>query len=325
MEENPLVSYVLATYNRRDELRDAVDSILEQPYDPLEVVVVSSSTDSTDELFESGGRFDDERVRYHEFEEDAGGPPEARNLACDLADGEIIVTIDDDAVLADPESTNTIVSRFREHEDVGILAFQSRDYYTDELVRFEIPDPPDLVTPPTEEYRTSAFIGVGVAFRRSVFEDAGDFPTSFIYGFEEMDLSIRALDAGYDILYVPSLVVRHKKSPKARRSESEVIRRHIENRLRLSVRNLPWRYVICSTLIWSLYGIVRSKFRPEPVLTALRSLYEDREELLDQRKVVDEATIKLVKSRASMLYGWWYGPHPNRIFGEHGDLERLTW
>lgn len=324
MDNHPLVSYVLATYNRPNDLSEAIDSILNQSYEPLEVIVVSSSTDDTADMFEPGGRFDDDRVHYHGYLERMG-VPKARNIGYELASGEIFVLIDDDAVIANPDATETIVSRFETHGDVGVLAFQSRNYHTDELIPKEIPEPPDFNTPPTEEYRTTGFIGVGNAIRRSVFEDVGGFPPKFIYGFEEMDLSMRALDSGYDILYVPSVVVRHKKSPKARRPDLEVIERQVENRIRLTIRNLPWRYVIFSTIVWAVYGFVRSKFRVRSLGRIFWNVWTGRNELLSERTVVDGHTIKLLKSRSSTLFCWWYGPDPRRIIGPHGRLRRLFW
>ncbi len=317
----PLVSYVIPTYNRPDELADAVDSVLEQTYRPLEVVVVSGSTDETAAMFEPGGRFDREEVRFYSFPRRMS-PPEARNVGYDRATGEILVTIDDDAVLAEADATGIVVSRFREHRDVGVLAFQSRNYYSGEIERMEVPDPPDFETPPTEEYRTTAFVGVGAAIRRSVLERTGGFPDGFEYGFEEMDLSVRVLDAGYDILYVPSVVVRHKRSPTARRPDDVVLELLVGNRIRLAVRNLPWRYVLFSTLVWSAYAFVRTGFRIGPTWRTWIGLWRQRHQLVAERDVIDGATIGLLKSRRATLFLWLYGPHPRRVLG---NPERLTW
>ncbi|ELY60732.1 glycosyltransferase family 2 protein [Natronolimnohabitans innermongolicus] len=317
----PLVSYVIPTYNRPDDLAEAVDSVLEQSYRPIEVIVVSGSTDETASMFESGARFDRPEVTLYDFPTRLS-PPEARNIGYERASGEILVTTDDDAVFASPDATDIIVSRFQREADVGVLAFQSRDYYDDEILRKEIPDPPDFETDPTEEYRTTSFIGVGTAIRRSALESAGDFPDNFEYGFEEMDLSIRVLDSGYDILYVPSVVVRHKKSPTARRPDHVVLELLVGNRIRLAVRNLPWRYVVFSTLLWSAYGFARTGFKIGPMKRIFETLWQQRNELLAQRNVVDGMTISLVKSRDTMLFFWLYGPHPRRLLG---NPERFTW
>lgn len=319
--DNPVVSYVIPTYNRPDDLSEAVESVLNQTYRPIEVIVVSGSTDETASMFEDGGRFDREEVTLYDFPRRLS-PPEARNIGYERAAGEILVTTDDDAVFASSDATDIIVSRFREHTDVGVLAFQSRDYYEDEILRKEIPDPPDFKTEPTEEYRTTSFIGVGTAIRRSALERAGDFPDDFEYGFEEMDLSIRVLDSGYDILYVPSVVVRHKKSQTARRPDHVVLELLVGNRIRLATRNLPWRYVVFSTLLWTLYGFARTGFRITPMKRIFESLWDQRHDLLEERNVIDGKTISLVKSRDTMLFLWVYGPHPRRLLG---NPQRFKW
>lgn len=321
--DRPLVSYVVATYNRPDDLAESVESILCQEYEPFEVVIVSNSTDRTSELFEDGGRFDLANVHYHEFS-GRMGVPKARNVGYGLARGDVLVTIDDDAVLDSTDATTTVVSTFREHDDVGAVAFQSRDYDSNTVTREEIPDPPAFDTPPSEPYRATSFIGVGNAIRRRALELAGGYPDDFVYGFEEMDLSLRILDAGYDVLYVPSIVVRHKRSPEGRRTDIETKEHLVENRLRLAIRNLPWRYVLFTVLIWSAYAVVVTR-RVSSLGRIYARLYDRRTDLLAERSVVDGETIETVKSRNATLFLWWYGPHPLRIVGPHGNVERLKW
>ncbi|MFC6825108.1 glycosyltransferase family 2 protein [Halopelagius fulvigenes] len=320
-ERNPLVSFVLATYNRPTDLAEAIESILAQQYEPFEVVVVSSSTDETSELFADGGRFDGKDVYYHEFDERMG-VPKARNIGFELASGDIFVTIDDDAVLGDPDATSRLVSLFGEHEDVGVVAFRSRSYETGGPILMEIPDPPDIRMSSNEQYRASSFCGVGNAIRSELLDDVGAYPPDFVYGFEEHDLSLRLLDAGWDILYAPSVEVYHKQTPKARLPSAETRERQIANRIRLAVRNLPWRYVVFTTLVWSVYAVVTAQFRLAPLRRILGSLYDERDALLAERDVIDRRTIELLKSRGTMLYAWWYGPDPRRVLA---NPDRLLW
>jgi GT2 family glycosyltransferase len=321
--ERLLVSYVIATYNRRDDLSEAITSILDQEYDDIQIIVVSSSTDDTPELFEDGGPFDRERIEHHHFSERMG-VPRARNIGFEHASGEIIATIDDDAVLANADATETMVSLFREHDDVGALAFQCRNYYIGKVNPHETPDPPGFEMTMSEEYRATNFVGVGNAIRASVLEAVGAYPSSFRYGFEEMDLSFRIHDGGYDILYTPDIVVRHKKSPEGRITDTETKERLAGNRIKLAIRNLPWRYVVVTTLLWSAYAIALTR-SVSSLFNVLARIYDEREELLNDRNVVAGRTIRRIKSRKTMLFFWWYGPHPLRLFGPYGDFRRLFW
>lgn len=88
--QSPLVSYVIATYNRPGDLAETLESVLNQEYEPLEVVVCNS-TDETPSLFEAGARFDRDRVRYFHYPERMG-VPKARNVGYEHARGDILVT-----------------------------------------------------------------------------------------------------------------------------------------------------------------------------------------------------------------------------------------
>ncbi|KTG11071.1 glycosyl transferase family 2 [Haloprofundus marisrubri] len=316
---------MIATYNRVDSLVDAVESALDQRYRPIEVVVVSNSTDRTreDKLFSDGGRLDRHDVQYYHFAERMGAPG-AKNAAIERASGDIIVQMDDDAVLADDTATDEVLRLFDSYDDVGILAFQSLDYYSGDVKVDETPDPPEFHIEPDEQFRTTSFIGMGTAFRREVFEKAGLYPDNFVYGFEEMDLSIRVLDAGYDILYTPSVAVYHKKTPEGRLSDKETKERLVENRINIAVRNLPWRYVLFTTVIYSVYVVLLTRSLSS-LVNVFRRLYEKRDRLRAERNVVDRETIKRIKSSQTMLFLWWYGPHPKRILGRNGNLGRLKW
>ena len=63
MSLSPLVSVITPTFNRADYLPLAVESVLSQSFDDLELIVVDDgSTDGTAELMKK--YFSDPRVRY---------------------------------------------------------------------------------------------------------------------------------------------------------------------------------------------------------------------------------------------------------------------
>lgn len=94
-QKEPLVSVVIPTYNRADIIDKAIDSVLDQTYKNLEVVVVDDgSTDNTEEVVRS---LDDPRVRYIPLEENQGANV-ARNTGIKEANGEFIAFQDSDNV-----------------------------------------------------------------------------------------------------------------------------------------------------------------------------------------------------------------------------------
>jgi hypothetical protein len=87
----PAVSVVIATYQRREQVRSAVESVLEGTLEDFECIVVDDgSTDGTGE--ELVGI--DPRVRY--LWEENRGPSAARNLGIRLAGGDVVAFLDSD-------------------------------------------------------------------------------------------------------------------------------------------------------------------------------------------------------------------------------------
>jgi glycosyltransferase involved in cell wall biosynthesis len=93
MTEQPLVSVVIATYNMAQYLQKAVDSVLAQTWENLELIVVDDgSTDDTAQVMKAFK--DNARVRYLPTENQ--GQPRAKNTGISSAKGEFIAFCDAD-------------------------------------------------------------------------------------------------------------------------------------------------------------------------------------------------------------------------------------
>ena len=92
--ENNMVSVVIPTHNRVDLLPRAIESVLNQTYNDIEVIVVSDgSSDGTDVFM--GKYIGDSRVRYITYKPARGGNY-ARNTGIDASNGDYIAFLDDD-------------------------------------------------------------------------------------------------------------------------------------------------------------------------------------------------------------------------------------
>jgi glycosyltransferase involved in cell wall biosynthesis len=91
----PLVSVYIPTYNRRNLLERAVDSVLSQTYRNIELIVVDdgSSDGTLDYLEKMVG--EDSRLRFFQNDRNSGASF-SRNRAIFLAEGEFITGLDDD-------------------------------------------------------------------------------------------------------------------------------------------------------------------------------------------------------------------------------------
>ena len=87
------VSVIIPTYNREKTILRAVESVLNQTYTDLEVVIIDDgSTDGTADIVNG---IEDERIKYVVLEEN-GGPSNARNVGVQMAEGEWIAFQDSD-------------------------------------------------------------------------------------------------------------------------------------------------------------------------------------------------------------------------------------
>jgi len=91
----PLVSVIVTTYNRASFLSETIDSILYQTYKNFELIVVDDgSTDNTEEAIKM---YIDSRLRYIKTN-NWGGPAKPRNVGINKAKGEYIAFCDDDDI-----------------------------------------------------------------------------------------------------------------------------------------------------------------------------------------------------------------------------------
>ena len=96
MSITPLVSVVMATYNRADVIGRAIDSILNQTYDNFEFIIVDDGcTDSTYEVLEKYAAKD---KRIILLKQNNQGLAAARNAGADKAQGKYIAFMDDDDI-----------------------------------------------------------------------------------------------------------------------------------------------------------------------------------------------------------------------------------
>ena len=177
---NPLVSVILPVYNSERFLADAIRSVLNQGYQPVEIIVIDDgSTDSTAQIAQG---FTDQ-VRY--YYQSNSGPAAARNLGIRKANGNFIAFIDADDLWPDDKLRNQM-NCFEVFSDVEIiqgLIRRTKDHVISEDIDFLF-----------------IYTNLGsMIFRKSVFEKIGLFDEELVYH-EDTDFWLRAREAGIAIL-----------------------------------------------------------------------------------------------------------------------------
>lgn len=95
MESGPLVTTIIPTHNRAELLERAIDSVLEQTWENMEIVVVDdASDDDTPQLLKNlSAQYSHIRVVRNKTSKKAAA---SRNIAISHAKGEFITGLDDD-------------------------------------------------------------------------------------------------------------------------------------------------------------------------------------------------------------------------------------
>jgi len=207
---SPIVSVVMLSFNRRDDVAEGLQKLLEQDYPKLDIWVVDNgSNDHTTTMIHEKYP----QVNLIALEKNIGVA--AYNLGFQKAIGEYIVILDDDS-FPEKKAITRMVEEFRNNDQLGVVAFDVRNYYD-----YQKKEPHPVNTPPVNQptcrYQM-AFNGAGVGIRKKCLIEVGGYPEEFFLYWNEQDLAIRILDAGYQIQWFTDIVSLHKYAPSNRES-----------------------------------------------------------------------------------------------------------
>src|SRR6202051_554912 len=91
MTQKPLVSAIIATYNRAHSIGEAIESIVRQTYKNIEIIIVDDgSTDATRQKLAEFGQ------RITVISQKNAGPAAARTRGIKQSTGEIVTFLDSD-------------------------------------------------------------------------------------------------------------------------------------------------------------------------------------------------------------------------------------
>jgi len=115
-DSTQLVSIIMPVYNAEKYIAEAIQSVIDQSHNNLELVVINDgSTDNSEEIIL---KFSDKRIRY--FKQKNKGVGAARNLGLANIKGQFICFLDADDLLPDHSLTNRL-QVFNKGEDVEFV------------------------------------------------------------------------------------------------------------------------------------------------------------------------------------------------------------
>ena len=202
----PLVSVVIPVFNGERFLREAVESVLDQKYSPVEIIIVDDgSTDDTATVTRSFS----ETVRY--LHQSNQGPAAARNRGIEHAQGSLIAFADADDLWP-----------------AGKLELQLSYLLRDPNIDIVLGRIQQVVLSETEsqQFAEPAFsVNLGSAvIRASVFERVGLFDETMRYS-EDVDWFMRAREGGAAIVTIDAVTLlyrQHEQNMTRGKSTSEL-------------------------------------------------------------------------------------------------------
>jgi glycosyltransferase involved in cell wall biosynthesis len=208
----PLVSVCIGAYNRKDYIRECVDSALGQTWANREVIVVDdASTDGTREILESYGR----DIRLILRDKNSGICPVTRNQAAQAARGGYVAFLDSDDKWY-PQKLAKQVEFMEAHPDVPMC--HTLCDVIDESSRVVGVRHGVGVVPPTgmifERLLEHCWVTIStVLARRELFDEVGWFNSDPPYGYlgEDHEFFLR-VSRNYPIGLVPEALAGFRKA-----------------------------------------------------------------------------------------------------------------
>ena len=212
----PRASVVIVNYNGIDQLRRCLASLSKQDYPNCDTWVVdNASADGSADCVAQ------EFPWVHLIRNAANlGYADANNIGFEHSAGEYIAVLNPDTVV-EPEWLRELVRALEADPRAGLAT--SRILLMDHPGRINACGNEITFTgltfcrgleQPADRYLNlepvSAVSGAAFAIKCSVLNDAGNFDGDFFMYYEDTDLSLRAMLAGYTCLYVPTSVVYHQ-------------------------------------------------------------------------------------------------------------------
>jgi teichuronic acid biosynthesis glycosyltransferase TuaG len=222
------VSVVIATHQRRDACRRAVDSALGQTRPPLEVIVVDDgSSDGTHEMLTSWAAREP-RLRVLDRAPRTGRPAPPRNRGIAVARGEWVAFLDDDdAWVADKLA---VQAAFLDGADLvagNAVLDGGRSYFA--------AAPASRPVTRAELLRTNPIILSSSVVRRELLLRAGGMPEEpWLRGIEDYALWLALGDLGARMVVLGRPLVRYAQQGDARLSGAAVVNQ-------LAIARLFWR------------------------------------------------------------------------------------
>jgi GT2 family glycosyltransferase len=199
----PRISVVVCSYNGARTITQCLDSLGKLVYPNYEVIVVNDgSTDATPEIAS--------RYPVRLTSTPNRGLSAARNTGMEMATGEIVAYIDDDAY-ADPYWLTYLAATFLTTDHVGVGGPNLPPADDGELALAVAASPGGPVHVLLSDSEAEHLPGCNMAFRKSALQAIGGFDRRFRTAGDDVDVCWRLRDPGWTLGFCAAALVWHHR------------------------------------------------------------------------------------------------------------------
>ncbi|WP_241911555.1 glycosyltransferase [Telmatospirillum siberiense] len=198
---NPKVSIIVTCYNYERYLAGALESALKQTYENLQVILVDdgSTDDSLAVAMTYGIRYPEKLTVIRQ--DNSGQPAIARNKGIERSDGELILCLDADDLLA-PTMVEECVDWMRRHPETSIVYPCMHDFGIKEGIYDAKPYSFPMLL-------LGNFLPYCSLYKREVWETVGGYRTN-VRGCEDYDFWVAAGGLGYFGKQIPRVLFHYR-------------------------------------------------------------------------------------------------------------------
>jgi GT2 family glycosyltransferase len=274
---------LIITFNRSTEVLNAIESCKHSAIDKILVLDNGSSNPITP----------NPNFILHRSKENLG-PCAGRNTLASKSSADLLLFLDDDALLAPSSDLDSVINDFLVDPDLAVVAglVQRED---GNIERSEFPT--RRVHRIDNKRPVGYFVEGACIIRKSVFTDFAGYDPNFFYGHEASDLALRLASKNQLIFYNPKLCLIHKPSNSGRERTNLRYVELLRNRRVLCWRNLPRLISFIHCVIW--FGFYSKKVLQQTpqdfrrLVKAAITPIQEHEQLINQSRHSFSRCLKL--------------------------------
>lgn len=195
----PKVSVIMPCYNDGLYIQEAIESVLQQTYKNIELIIINDGSDDKDTINILNGLNDERIIVLHT---ENLKPARARNYGISIASGEYILPVDSDDKI-DATYVEKAIMVLHDNPNVGVVYCEA-DLFGEQSGKWDLP------VYSFEKMLLDNIVFVTAMFYKSDWKRVGGFNTYMDAGMEDYDFWLSILATGKKIHQIPEVLFHYR-------------------------------------------------------------------------------------------------------------------